>query len=51
VTETARLLALSRALSAVEHDARLLRYNYIILKMLENVQLELADLLARERSE
>jgi hypothetical protein len=51
MTEATRIIALSRMLSAIEHRARLLRHNYIILRMLENVRAELGDLLDRERSE
>jgi hypothetical protein len=51
VNETTRLIAISKALSAVEHDARLLRRNHTLLKLLEHCQRELADQLSGERSE
>jgi hypothetical protein len=51
MTEAQRLLALSRALSAIEHEARLLRRNHSILKLIEHIQSELADQLDQERAE
>jgi hypothetical protein len=48
MTEHDRLLALSRTLSAAEAEARQLKRSYLIRKMLENIQAEIADQLARE---
>lgn len=50
MTERDRLLALSRALSAIEAEARLLKRNFTAIKLLEYLQRELADQLDRERS-
>jgi hypothetical protein len=49
MSERDRLLALSRTLSAAEAEASQLKRSYLIRKMLENLQAEIADLLDRER--
>jgi hypothetical protein len=51
MTEAARLIALSKMLSAVEHAARLLRRNCTLLNLIEHGRRELADQLDRERGE